>query len=133
MWWLTRINANQHFAGRAYSKLSPSGAVADRAVLSRGEEQLGQGARHCLGPQHSLSRSPVKVSLRLSLRSALTGTDRDTGESFFQQAMAGTLHGSTLSTYQRSLILLLTETGCLMEGLICLLILRSRVMISRMI
>src|SRR5690242_8815610 len=53
-----------------------------------------------------------------SLRSALTGPDRDAGKSLHYQAMAGALcKGSTLSTYQRSLILLLTQAGFLMEGL----------------
>lgn len=52
-----------------------------------------------------------------SLRSALTEPDRDAGNSFHYQAMAGALcMGSTLSPYQRSLILLLTQTGFLMEG-----------------
>jgi len=54
-----------------------------------------------------------------SLRSALTAPDRDAGNSFHYQAMAGTLcMGSTLSPHQRSLILLLTQTGFLMEGAI---------------
>ena len=52
-----------------------------------------------------------------SLRSAFTGPDRDAGKSFLQQAMAGALcKGSTLSPYQGSLILLLTQTGFLREG-----------------
>jgi hypothetical protein len=58
-----------------------------------------------------------------SLRSALTGPDRDAGNSFHYHAMAGALcQGSTLSPYQRSLILLLTQTGFLMEGVMCFLI-----------
>jgi hypothetical protein len=58
-----------------------------------------------------------------SLRSALTGPDRDAGKSLHYQAMAGALcKGSTLSTYQRSLILLLTQAGFLMEGSIRFLI-----------
>ena len=53
-----------------------------------------------------------------SLRSVLTGPDRDAGNSFHYQAMAGALcKGSPLSPYQGSLILLLTQTGFLMEGL----------------
>jgi len=49
--------------------------------------------------------------------SALTEPDRDAGQSFHYQAMAGALcTGSTLSPYQGSLILLLTQTGFLMEG-----------------
>ena len=58
-----------------------------------------------------------------SLRSALTGPDRDAGQSFFQQAMAGALcTGSALQPYQDLLILLLTLTGFLMEGTIRFLI-----------
>jgi hypothetical protein len=55
-----------------------------------------------------------------SLRSALTAPDRDAGNSFHYQAMAGALYkASTLSPYQGSLILLLTQTGFLMEGVMC--------------
>jgi hypothetical protein len=54
-----------------------------------------------------------------SLRSALTAPDRDAGNSLPYQAMADALcKGSTLSPSQRSLILLLTQTGFLMEGAI---------------
>ena len=52
-----------------------------------------------------------------SLRSAWTGPGRDAGKSFHYQAMAGALcKASTLSPYQGLLILLLTQTGFLMEG-----------------
>ncbi len=52
-----------------------------------------------------------------SLSSALTGPDRDAFKSFHQQPMAGALcKASTLSPYQRSLTLLLTQAGFLMEG-----------------
>ena len=58
-----------------------------------------------------------------SLRSALTAPDRDAGNFFHYQAMAGTLcKASTLSPYQGSLILFLTQTGFLMEGVMrCLM------------
>jgi hypothetical protein len=68
----------------------------------------GQGISHRGHP----SRLPYG-----SLRSALTAPDRDAGNSFHYQAMAGALcKSSTLSPYQGLLILLLTQTGFLMEG-----------------
>jgi hypothetical protein len=102
--------------------------MATEAVILQGERKEPEVCPHqshhrATGPAIAGGRSishrghPSRLPFG-SLRSVLTGPDRDAGKSFLQQAMAGALcKGSTLSPYQGSLILLLTQTGFLMEGL----------------
>jgi hypothetical protein len=101
--------------------------MATEAVILRGETKepdvcLHQSHQRIKGPAIAWGRTishrghPSRLPYG-SLRSALTEPDRDAGQSFHYQAMAGALcTGSTLSPYQGSLILLLTQTGFLMEG-----------------
>ena len=101
--------------------------MATEAVILQGERKEPEVCPHqsyhrakgpaiacgrCISHRGHPSRLPYG-----SLRSAWTGPGRDAGKSFHYQAMAGALcKASTLSPYQGLLILLLTQTGFLMEG-----------------
>jgi hypothetical protein len=107
--------------------------MATEAVILQGERKEPEVCPHqsyhrAKGPaiawDHSISHRGHPSRLPCgSLRSALTGPDRDAGNSFHYQAMAGALcTGSALQPYRGLLILLLTLTGFLMEGAIRFLI-----------